>query len=182
MRCNFLLARMSRITEDPNISDSSLGPQMEHFFFVNMPRFCQDRYLIRMLLPCMCIFLSTFRSEAVSLKPGSPIKNISSAVLTLNAPTPRKVQIYNGFHLWQRAISSQSGEPIYGGHAQLWIDGTETDGPLLVELGFNPKPPPAYAIRLKDLGVANTGKPFTPPLLRPGPYQMIQFINSEGET
>ncbi|KAL8643691.1 MAG: hypothetical protein Q9226_008184, partial [Calogaya cf. arnoldii] len=45
----------------------------------------------------------------------------------------------------------------------LWLDGTATDGPLIIELGITPLPQPTpqnlYAINSKDLGVANSGKP-----------------------
>ncbi|KAL9596319.1 MAG: hypothetical protein Q9219_005873 [cf. Caloplaca sp. 3 TL-2023] len=75
----------------------------------------------------------------------------------------------------------KTGEPFYGGHEQIWIDGTETDGPLVVELGFHPVLPPSYAIRSKDLGVVNTGKPIKPPPDYPDDPK-ARYTFTEGET
>ncbi|KAL9601443.1 MAG: hypothetical protein Q9219_002509 [cf. Caloplaca sp. 3 TL-2023] len=68
----------------------------------------------------------------------------------------------------------------------MWVDGTETDGPLIVELGINPIPPPPdlskflpYAVNSRDLGVAKTGEP-----IRPNPYPGVlhEWIIFQGET
>ncbi|KAI4185656.1 MAG: hypothetical protein L6R41_003984 [Letrouitia leprolyta] len=89
------------------------------------------------------------------------------------------------FYYSKKAISRKTGKPTYGGHAQLWVDGTSTDGPMIIELGYNPAPrapgsppKPQYGIRSKDLGVENTGKPITP---YPFPG-MERHIVTEGQT
>ncbi len=36
-----------------------------------------------------------------------------------------------------RAISQRSIKPFYGGNTQLWLDGTLTNGPMIIGVGFN---------------------------------------------
>ena len=56
-----------------------------------------------------------------------------------------------------KAVSLKTGKPIFGLHTSLQIGGTNVDGPLRVEVGFN-----TYAtlqLRATDLGVAQSGQP-----------------------
>ncbi|KAL8953343.1 MAG: hypothetical protein Q9222_000805 [Ikaeria aurantiellina] len=125
------------------------------------------------------IFLLICRSLA---NPGQEGNKALSSALTTHALAPRRVQVVTELHLWQKAISLRSQEPVYGGHAQIWVDGTDTDGPLIIELGISPMAQPSheqkYAVRSKDLGVANTGK-----AIRPYPYPgSLRFTLMEGMT
>ncbi|KAL8965170.1 MAG: hypothetical protein Q9183_003992 [Haloplaca sp. 2 TL-2023] len=130
------------------------------------------------------ILILLFHSTVVSLVPRQPNDTAPSSVFTLNAPASRKVHIHTLVYLFPQrsAISFDSGKPIHGGHAAIWIDGTQTDGPLILELDFTPAPLPSKfgitAIRAKDLGVANTGKPITPPKWP----DTLQYIETQGET
>ncbi|KAG6994082.1 hypothetical protein G7Y79_00047g083080 [Physcia stellaris] len=63
------------------------------------------------------------------------------------------------------AISTATGRKVYGGHMQLRIDGTRTDGPLIIQVGYPPvgipRSAPFFEVIAKDLGIANTGKPIS---------------------
>ncbi|KAI4112784.1 MAG: hypothetical protein LQ345_006115 [Seirophora villosa] len=133
----------------------------------------------------ICIFLYFCQSRVTAFEPRQTSKETSTSATIKNASAARKVHIDTEIHLDQKAISQRTGEPVYGGHAQLLIDGTETEGPLMIELGFSPvRQPPSpsmqvrYVVRSKDLGVANTGKP-----IRPYPMEkVIRYTIVEGET
>jgi len=59
------------------------------------------------------------------------------------------------------AVSPKTGKPIFGLHTALHVDGTGTDGPLRMEIAVNQAAidTEGYVLRVKDLGVASTGKP-----------------------
>jgi len=59
------------------------------------------------------------------------------------------------------AVSPKTGRPIFGLHSALHVDGTDTDGPLRIEIAVNQAAidTRGYVLRVKDLGVASTGKP-----------------------
>ena len=95
---------------------------------------------------------------------------------------PRKVHVITSLDFDKRAISLKTGRWLLGGHGTIWIDGTATDGPLLVEIGFSPldskRGRGLWAIRTKDLGVYNTGKPIrTQPAARE-----VRHVASTGST
>ncbi|KAL9012413.1 MAG: hypothetical protein Q9173_002819 [Seirophora scorigena] len=133
----------------------------------------------------MCMFLQFCQSRVVAFEPRQTSNKTSASASIINASAGRKVHIDTEIHLDKKAISQRTGEPVYGGHAQLLIDGTESEGPLIIELGLSPVPQPPgpsmqvrYVVRSKDLGVANTGKP-----IRPYPREkVIRYTIIEGET
>ena len=73
-------------------------------------------------------------------------------------PSPlRPVYLITDVDLEAKAVSSKSGKPIFGLHTSIEIGGTNIDGPLRVEVGFN-----QYAklqIRASDFGVSQSGEP-----------------------
>lgn len=78
----------------------------------------------------------------------------------------------------KNAISKATGQKLYGGHMQLRVDGTSTNGPLIIELGIQNKIP-SYVVKVKDLGVANTGKPISP---QPPMRGYIRHVVRVGQT
>ncbi|CAL8580582.1 hypothetical protein XPA_006304 [Xanthoria parietina] len=103
----------------------------------------------------------------------------------------QRFRVLANVHVHTLALSlSQVGEPSpakvgnrsYGGHASILVEGTQTDGPLLLELGFTPAPLPSKhsvaAIRSHDRGPAKSGEPF-----RPTQYpDMLQWVLPQGQT
>ena len=73
-------------------------------------------------------------------------------------PSPlRPVYLIADVDLEAKAVSSKTGKPIFGLHTSIEIGGTNVEGPLRVEVGFN-----QYAklqIRASDFGVAQSGQP-----------------------
>ena len=73
-------------------------------------------------------------------------------------PSPlRPVYLIADVDLEAKAVSSKTGKPIFGLHTSIEIGGTNIEGPLRVEVGFN-----QYAklqIRASDFGVAQSGEP-----------------------
>ena len=72
-------------------------------------------------------------------------------------PSLRPVYLIADVDMEAKAISSKTGKPIFGLHTSLEIGGTNVDGPLRVEVGFN-----QYAtlqIRASDFGVAQSDQP-----------------------
>ena len=69
---------------------------------------------------------------------------------------PRPVYLIADVDLEAKAVSSKTGKPIFGLHTSLQIDGTNVDGPLRVEVGFNQNA--MLQVRAFDLGVAQTGQ------------------------
>ncbi|KAL8829084.1 MAG: hypothetical protein Q9170_006323 [Blastenia crenularia] len=133
----------------------------------------------------LCMFWYSCQSRITPVKPRQASNKTLSLKSTTSGSASRKVYIVTDLHLTKRAVSRRTGRSIYGGHAQMWIDGTDSDGPVIVEVGFSPVPPPTgppktspYAIRVKDLGVANTGQPLNP---HQEP-QDVQHTLTEGET
>lgn len=65
-------------------------------------------------------------------------------------------------------------------HASVHVDGTDVDGPLRIELAINVHDDSARGliIRVKDLGVANTGKPIG----LSGPPNFRRYIVQNGQT
>ncbi|KAL8870766.1 MAG: hypothetical protein Q9174_003263 [Haloplaca sp. 1 TL-2023] len=133
-----------------------------------------------------CIFtiyllIAHCQPRSVSLVPRQANGTTSLSVLTLNAPVSRKVHVHSIVYLFPQrtAISRDTGELLHGGHASIWVDGTETDGPLILDLDFTPAPLPSKfgvtAIRAKDLGVAETGKPILPPPIGPDDREYTIF-------
>lgn len=74
------------------------------------------------------------------------------------SPQSRYVYVVTDVDFNQKAVSSQSGKPIFGGHTSIRVGGTDADGPLLVDVAVNPGSS-GLQIRVLDTGVANTGKP-----------------------
>lgn len=119
----------------------------------------------------ICIFLGLCQSRVAFFEPLAR-KNTSSFISTINASGFRKVHVVTDFYLYRKAVSQQSGLLVYGGHAQISIDGTDKDGPLAIELGINPRhgnskthlSKALYAVRCIDHGIENTGKSITPTL------------------
>ena len=111
----------------------------------------------------ICLLVHICFSQAAHL----PFRQASNkTVLTLASSSPRKVHVITSLSLDKRAISLKSGRLVFGGHSSIWIDGTATDGPLLIEIGFTPRRPAPdrkWAIRSKDFGVHNTGMAFPTP-------------------
>lgn len=99
-------------------------------------------------------------------------------------PLLAKFMSFLSFHLTREAISDRSGISVYGGHAQIWIQGTRTDRPLIVDLSLNPIVPSTlsahlpYVIVSKYLGLANTDKRIRYP---PYPHTLYYWA-SQGET
>lgn len=73
-------------------------------------------------------------------------------------PQSRYVYVVTDVDLNQKAVSSTSGKPIFGGHASIRVAGTDVDGPLVIEVAVNVDAS-GLQIRVLDTGVANTGKP-----------------------
>ena len=72
-------------------------------------------------------------------------------------PPLRPVYLIADVDLEAKAVSTKSGKPIFGLHTSIEIGGTNVEGPLRVEVGFN-----QYAklqIRASDFGVAQSGEP-----------------------
>ncbi|KAI4220945.1 MAG: hypothetical protein L6R36_007253 [Xanthoria steineri] len=135
-------------------------------------------YLLQLgILICLC------HSGVVPSGPLPANNNTLPSVSALNASASRKVHVHTLLYLAasRRAISRKSGKPIFGGHASISVDGTQTDGPLLLELGFTPAPLPSKhslaAIRSHDRGVAKSGEPFTPTQYP----DMLQWVLPQGE-
>ena len=73
-------------------------------------------------------------------------------------PSPlRPVYLIADVDLEAKAVSSKSGKPIFGLHTSIEIGGTNVDGPLRVEVGFNQLA--RLQIRASDFGVAQSGQP-----------------------
>ncbi|KAL8805602.1 MAG: hypothetical protein Q9182_001867 [Xanthomendoza sp. 2 TL-2023] len=112
----------------------------------------------------LCILLCTCQSRLIPLDPRQA--GNKTLALIKNPSASRKVYTFTNIVLSRKAVSRRSGRPIYGGHSQIWIEGTETDGPLIIELGsavlLRPSGTFRLLVRSKDLGIANTGKPFRP--------------------
>lgn len=114
------------------------------------------------LLLNVCILLCNCQARVVIS--GSHQASNHTSVLSTNPSTPRKVHLITDLDHGREVISLRTGDKIYGGHGRMWIDGTEHEGPLLIELGVSPiagRPGTlsSYAVRVSDLGVANTGQP-----------------------
>lgn len=131
-----------------------------------------------------CILVCLCQSRIVPPKPLPATKRTLPSASTLNVSAPRNVQVHTLVYLFpsQSAISRKSGKPVYGGHASILVEGTQTDGPLVIELGGTPAPLPSkhayFAIKSKDLGVANTGKPIKPTEWP----DILQYILPQGQT
>ena len=72
-------------------------------------------------------------------------------------PPLRPVYLIADVDMEAKAVSATTGKPIFGLHTSLQIGGTNVDGPLRVEIGFN-----EYAmlqLRAFDFGVAQSGQP-----------------------
>lgn len=116
----------------------------------------------------ICVFVHLCQSRVAFFEPLAR-KNTSSLISTINASASRKVHVVIDFHLYRKAVSRQSGLLVYGGHAQISIDGTDKDGPLAIELGINPVnqlpgntlSKALYAVRCIDYGIENTGTSIT---------------------
>ncbi|KAL8676353.1 MAG: hypothetical protein Q9186_007128 [Xanthomendoza sp. 1 TL-2023] len=128
----------------------------------------------------LCILLYICQSRVVPFV--SPQAGNKTPAFIQTPSASRKVYTFTHFALDYKAISRDTGRPVYGGHSEIWIEGTQTDGPLVIELGFSglPRRPGTsqYAVNSKDLGIANTGKPFTPPKR----HHVIDYTVLEGET
>ncbi|KAI4233181.1 MAG: hypothetical protein LQ349_004562 [Xanthoria aureola] len=111
------------------------------------------------------------RDEVYHIVPSGPLaaKNGTlPSASALNVSASRKVHVHTLLYLFasRRAISRKSGKPVLGGQASILVEGTQTNGPLVVELDFTPAPLPLrhsiIAIKSHDRGVARSGEPFTP--------------------
>ena len=78
-----------------------------------------------------------------------------------SAPTSRFVYVISDVNLKKRLVSPTTGKDMFDVHTALHVEGTATDGPLRIEIAINAQDVSArgLVIRVKDLGVANTGKP-----------------------
>lgn len=136
-------------------------------------------YLLQLgILICLC------HSGVVSSGPLAANNGTLPPASALNVSASRKVHVHTLLYLFasRRAISRKSGKPVLGGHASIFVEGTQTDGPLLLELGFTPAPLPSKhsvaAIRSHDRGPAKSGEPF-----RPTQYpDMLQWVLPQGQT
>ena len=73
-------------------------------------------------------------------------------------PSPlRPVYLIADVDLEAKAVSSKTGKPIFGLHTSIEIGGTNIEGPLRVEVGFNQFA--KLQIRASDFGVAQSGEP-----------------------
>ena len=83
---------------------------------------------------------------------------------TANVAQPRAVWVIADVSNTPAGISSVTGKHIFDLHASLHVDGTNTDGPLRIEIVVDETATfsQTYIIRVKDLGVANTGRPIGP--------------------
>lgn len=89
---------------------------------------------------------------------GLDLQSRQEAPATPASPQSRYVYVVADVDFNQKAVSSRTGKPIFGGHAQIRIDGTSADGPLLIDVAVNAKST-GLQLRVLDTGVANTGKP-----------------------
>ena len=91
-------------------------------------------------------------------------------------PPLRPVYLIADVDMESKAVSSKTGKPIFGLHTSMQIGGTNVDGPLRVEVGFN-----AYnklQIRASDLGVAQTGQAIG----FWGPATTRRYVRQTGQT
>ena len=90
-----------------------------------------------------------------------PRQQVSAEQPVQNQASPRFVYVITDVNSEERAVSPRTGKPIFGLHTALHVDGTATDGPLRIEIAVTKAATETkgYVIRVKDLGVANTGKP-----------------------
>lgn len=96
-----------------------------------------------------------------------------------NTAPSRNVYVVTDIYTDKKFISPRTGQPTYGGHALLEVDGNDRDGPLTIELGPGVREPRStFAIRCMDIGVAHTGRPIDPYI---GPT-VERHIISNGET
>ena len=108
----------------------------------------------------ICFLIHICYSQAAPLQWRSASNR--TAVLTLPS-SPRKVHVITDLDRNKRAISLKTGRWVLGGHSSIWIDGTATDGPLLLGIGANPFMETLvrgqrWVIQAEDLGNYNTGK------------------------
>ncbi|KAL8940606.1 MAG: hypothetical protein Q9216_002719 [Gyalolechia sp. 2 TL-2023] len=134
------------------------------------------------------IFAHVCQSKSTSFVPRQASSKSTPSASTLVGSASRHVFIQTEVYLWKQAVSQRTGKPVYAGHGRLWVNGTENEGPLFVELALNPtspQPGPSlnrkYAVVSKDLGVANTGKTWWMPSTSTS-TQVNNYVITQGET
>lgn len=115
---------------------------------------------MNIMITCLtfCSFIATAYSRSLDLESRQEATNNAPAP---NEPESRYVYVVNDVDSTQRGVSPTTGETIFGGHTSIRVDGTSTDGPLIIEIAINQAAIESrgFVIRVKDIGVANTGKP-----------------------
>ncbi|KAI4094838.1 MAG: hypothetical protein LQ339_007401 [Xanthoria mediterranea] len=130
------------------------------------------------------ILICLYHSGVVPSGPLPANKGTLPSASALNVTASRKVHVHTLLYLFasRRAISRKSGKPILGGQASILVEGTQTDGPLVLELDFTPAPLPSrhsvIAIKSHDRRVAKSGEPFTPTRSP----DTLQWVLPQGET
>lgn len=118
------------------------------------------KLLYRCPLLILCTFISTGCSRSLVLEPRQDATSNAPAAAPIE-PQSRYVYVVTDIDATQKAVSAVSGKPIFGGHTAIRVDGTATEGPLVIEIALNAAAVDSqgFLVRVKDLGVANTGKP-----------------------
>ena len=132
--------------------------QLIKYQYPPLSSFIVMRFTYTRLLSVLILISSAIsRSLEVEPRQQAPAANQPAA----NAPSPRYVYVITDVSTTDRAVSPKTGKPIFDMHTALHIDGTDTDGPMRIEIAVNPTAldTQGYVIRVKDLGVANSGKP-----------------------